>query len=374
MDFSDFLSPKLVGKRFQGHSIPLELLGDLAVLEAMVIEVAKWRYRQENPGRHRAPRKFTEGVSLSLTGVEEGSAIAKIALTLAVAGVLPTPHQDYLEQARDAIVGAIAAAGDNKSPTAFLPQKALAYFDRFGRSLLDDEAIEFPTNEPDAPARLTKEIRLRLLKAAEVTDRTEEIHIRGGIHAVDQEEMTFEIKLADGTKVPGSFSKPLLDTIMDASYAYRDGAKVLLDGVGKYNRADRLQRIESVEHITQLDPLDFQMQLDELRALKDGWYDGRGFAPPPASLDWLSDSFNECYPDTISLPYVYPVAEGGVRFEWKFGRQDISLEIDLRERSGEWHSLNLDSDDEEAKQLNLNIKGGWDWMAERLQRLSGADL
>jgi hypothetical protein len=194
MNLPNFLSPRLVGKRFQGHLIPLELLGDLAVLEAMVIEVAKWRYRQENPGRTRTPRKFTEGVTLALTGVEEGSAIANIALSLVFTGVLPPPQQqEYLTQARDAIVGAIAAAGENKSPIAYLPQKALAYFDRFGRSLQDDEAIEFSTGKPEAPARLTKETRLRLLKAAEVTDRTEEIHFRGGIHAVDQEEMTFEM-------------------------------------------------------------------------------------------------------------------------------------------------------------------------------------
>src|SRR4051794_1078295 len=139
MDIPDFLSPKLVGKRFEAHSIPLELLGDLAVLEEMIIEVAKWRYLQENTDRKRSPRKFTEGISLTLTAVEDGSAIAKIALALAVSGLIPTPQQAYLEQSRDAIVGAIAAADDNKSPTDYLPQKALAYFDRLGRSLLDDE-------------------------------------------------------------------------------------------------------------------------------------------------------------------------------------------------------------------------------------------
>ena len=55
MSIPDFLRPKLVGKRFEDHSIPLELLGDLAVLEAMVIEVAKWRYLQDNPDRKLTP-------------------------------------------------------------------------------------------------------------------------------------------------------------------------------------------------------------------------------------------------------------------------------------------------------------------------------
>jgi hypothetical protein len=372
MSIPDFLRPRLVGKRFEGHSIPLGLLGDLAVLEAMVIEVAKWRYLQDNPNRKRSPRKFTEGISLTLTSVEQGSAVAVIALSLGMGNLLQQSQQDYFEQARDAIVRAIGAAAENKPPTLHLPQRGLAYFDRLGRSLLDGEAIEFPTGSPDAPASLTKETRLRLLRAAEVTERTEEVHLRGGIHAVNQEELTFEIMLPDGSKVPGPISKPHFETIMDASYGYRQGVKVQLDGVGNFNRSERLQKIEAVEHVTLLDPLDFQSQLEELKVLKDGWLDGRGYAPPAEGLDWLAKAFNEHYSDNLNLPYVYPVAEGGVRFEWSIGPQDVSLEIDLRERSGEWHSLDLETDDEEAQLLKLDTKDGWEWIVERLQTLSGA--
>ena len=184
--------------------------------------------------------------------------------------------------------------------------------------------------------------------------------------------MTFEIMLSDGTKVPGAISKPQYDTIMDASYGYRQGVKIQLDGVGKFNRNERLQKIESVDHITLLDPLDFHSQMDELKILKNGWYNGRGYAPPAAGLDWLAKAFNEHCPDNLALPYAYPVAEGGVRLEWSIGRRDISLEIDLRERAGEWHSLDLDTDDEEARPLNLDSKTDWDWMVGRLQIQSGA--
>jgi hypothetical protein len=372
MNVENFLSPKFVGKRFEAHSIPLELLRDLAVLEPMIIEVAKWRYLQENPNRKRSPRKFTDGISLTLTTVEDGSAIAKIALALGATDLLFAPQQVYLEQGRDAVVSAIAAAAENRPPTDYLPREALVYFDRLGRSLLDDEAIEFPTARPDVPARLTKQTRLRLLKAAEVTERTEEIRIRGGIFEFNQEDLCFEMMLSDGTKVSGPVGQQHFDKFRDASYGYKQGVKVLLDGVGRYNRAERLQKVESVEHVTLLDPLDFPSQVEELRALKDGWYDGKGVAPPTEGLDWLSDAFNENFPDDLSPPYVYPVAEGGVRFEWLFGRWDVSLEIDLRERTGAWHSLHLDTDDEQAKPLDLSAKTDWNWMVGQLQNLSGA--
>ena len=65
----EFLSPRLVGERFLGHAIPLEVLRDLAVLEEMLVETAKWGYMQEHPDRKRIPRGFTNGVSLKLTGI-----------------------------------------------------------------------------------------------------------------------------------------------------------------------------------------------------------------------------------------------------------------------------------------------------------------
>lgn len=61
-----FLSPRLEGDRFNEHAIPLELLKDLAVLEEMVIEVAKWWYLQDHKDRRRTPRGFTDGIALSL--------------------------------------------------------------------------------------------------------------------------------------------------------------------------------------------------------------------------------------------------------------------------------------------------------------------
>ena len=74
MNGEPFLQPHLTGSRFAGHSIPLEFLKDLAVLQEMIIEVAKWRFLQDNPGRRRCPRGFTEGIELKLTGIEEGCA------------------------------------------------------------------------------------------------------------------------------------------------------------------------------------------------------------------------------------------------------------------------------------------------------------
>src|SRR5262249_40569527 len=157
--------------------------------------------------------------------------------------------------------------------------------------------------------------------------------------------------------IPGPITQPYFNTIREASYGYKKGVKVQLDGIGRFNRSERLQKIVSVEHVTLLDPLDFQAQLDDLRTLRDGWLDGNGYAPTTDGLDWLAEAFEDHYSDNLRPPYVYPVPEGGVRLEWSIAPQDVSLEINLRERSGEWHSLNLETDEEEVQLLNLDNKG-----------------
>ena len=127
-----------------------------------------------------------------------------------------------------------------------------------------------------------------------------------------------------------------------------------------------------IEHTTLLDPLDVPARLEELKALRNGWLNGRGIAPAPAGLDWLSREIKTRYPEAVPSPYIYPVAEGGVRLEWSITPQEVSLEIDLSQKSGEWHALNLHTDVDESRTLNLDDVAAWDWMIRRLSEIVGA--
>ena len=91
----------------------MDMLKDLAVLQEMLIEVAKWRFREENPDRVRSPRGFTEGVELRLSGIEEGSVRPVFDLSLGTSqlAMLTMHRQEYFQQARDAIIGAIRRGG-----------------------------------------------------------------------------------------------------------------------------------------------------------------------------------------------------------------------------------------------------------------------
>jgi hypothetical protein len=365
----NFLSPRLCGKRFDDHAIPLEFLQDLAVLEEMIVEVAKWKFLEEHSERKRSPRRFTEGIELKLVGINEGSVMPVIALVV-TSNVLFHENTEYFEKARDSIIDAIAAVEKHEPATDFLPEKALSYFDRFGRNLRDEEAIEFTSSKHTQPARLTKDTRRKLLlSSTKVKELTEETLVRGAIHEADQQKMTFQIQRIDGKKLRGPIPMQHFDTILEAFQGYKDGVKVLLHAIGKFDRSSNLQSLESIEHISILDPIDVSARLEELRLLKDGWLDGKGIAPDNSGLDWLSNIFEEKYPDHLPLPLIFPTAEGCVLVEWSINDNEISIEIDLSNHTGNWHSLNLTSDKEVSAELGLDTNDAWEFIITEISNL-----
>lgn len=367
-----FLSPRLVGKRFNGHAIPLEVLKDLAVLEEMVIEVAKWRYLQDHPERKRTPRGFTDGVSLKLTAIGDGSAVPQVDLFMDTEELFPPGSQLYFEQAKLGIVGVINAAENDEAIGEHLPENLLGYFDRIGRSLRDDEVIEFDPANTNRPARLNRATRRKLvLASSQIQEMTEEVSLRGTVPEADQGKMTFELQIIDGPRVSAPIAAHQMATVLEAFNGYREGTRILLKGIGRYSRYDRIQSIESIEHINILDANDIAARLDEFRGLKEGWLDGKGIALPKQGLDWLTLRFAGQYPDDLSLPYLYPTAEGGVQAEWSLADQEISLEIDLGAKKGEWHALDMASQEEATRELHLDNDAEWHWLVAQIQRLSG---
>ena len=377
MSTASFLRLRLVGMRFADHAIPLELLKDLAVLEEMVIEVAKQKFLTEHTSRQRSPRGFTKGIHLKLTTIDHGSAVLNIGLALDQPYQLllfPSAIQSQLEAARDTIIGAIDAAAQEQPVGQYLPEQALGYFDKIGRSLKDEEAIEFANPDGRAIATLTRDIRRRLVRASsEVKELTEEISIRGVVPEADQDEMTFEIQLIDGRKVKAPIAPQHLETIRNAFNGYKDGLRVLFQGIGRFNRSDRLLGFDSIQHLSILDALDINAQLDELRLIEDGWLEGGGVAPPEPGLNWLSDAFDRHFPEAAPLPHLYPTETGGVQAEWSLGPNEVAFEVDLDTHAGEWHVLNMDTNATSERTLNCDDDNDWEWLVDQLGSMGGGD-
>ena len=116
---------------------------------------------------------------------------------------------------------------------------------------------------------------------------------------------------------------------------------------------------------------DVGARLDELGHLNDGWLDGEGVAPDQAGLEWLASVFGDAFPSDLPLPCLYPTVEGGIQAEWSLPPYDVSLEVDLQRHTGEWDMLNLETQDDDSRQLSLDTIDDWEWLITRIRRIAG---
>ena len=115
--------------------------------------------------------------------------------------------------------------------------------------------------------------------------------------------------------------------------------------------------------------MDVAEQLGCMREMEDGWLDGAGKAPTHEGLTKLGDLFAMHFSSVLPQPYLYPTPEGGIRAEWTFGSNEVSLNIDLESLSGEWHTVDLATREDEEQTLNLTAHPSWQWLSARIQAL-----
>lgn len=123
--------------------------------------------------------------------------------------------------------------------------------------------------------------------------------------------------------------------------------------------------------MTILDPLDVRVRIEELKPLREGWLDGKGVPPSREGLDWLADAFDLNYPEDLPLPYLFPTSSGKMLAEWSLKPWSPTVEIDLATKQGLWHSLNLDTDVESSKVLNLSHSEDWKQLADEIRAMIG---
>lgn len=363
MESEVFLQPRFTGPRFEGGVIPLHMLADLTVLEQLIVEVAKAKYK-ESHDRQRVPRGFVSGISLKLAGIESGSAIVTIKL-VAAAALAGSPALPYFHEARGSVLGAISAANKGESVVEHVPPELLGYFDRFGRSLEEGEAIAFTDSRTNATVELNQDTRRKLVFAAD-EPVTEDVILHGTIPEIDQHAGTFQIRLLDGTKIKAPLTRAHREALHNVFDNYRLGRKVRLFAVATVDRSGKPKEIEQLEHADLLDPLDIAARLEELSLLSNGWYEGEGVALPSGELKRLAALFESHYPNDLPLPHLYPTIDGGVRAEWTFAEFEVSLDIELRGFGGSLHALNT--------HLGREFEADYDFLAPNEWKRFATDL
>jgi len=249
----------------------------------------------------------------------------------------------------------------------------LGYFSRFGRSLEPGEAVEFTDANTGRVARLNQETRHRLVIASTAKEYTGDIILHGKITGMEAKEGWFNLEQYDRTSIEAPLADPYRDTVLDAFNGYAAGhsIRVRVYASGLFDRNRKLKGIDSVDQVIAIDPLDVRARVEELKLLRHGWLHGKGLAPAHVDLDWIAATFEERYPDDLRLPYLFPTPAGRVLAEWSLDPWSLTLEIDPLAKRGEWHALNVETEDEREKDTDLAAAEEWAWIADQIRSAGG---
>jgi hypothetical protein len=372
MNTEILLEPVFTGERFQAHTLPLSLLRDIEALQGIILEIAKEEFRRAHPNRRRTPRGFSKGLTLHLVGSREGSYVAQIGMVID-SDVLPgfDPYMQAARAARDRFVDAIAHAQDSsRGSSQPLPDGVWPSIEKFGRGLHDGEAIDLVCRGGNT-VQFTKELRRRLLLSRPgVQNLTDEVELVVKLGDVRPKEHSMTLELADGRFVAAAVTEQQLVELRDVRVGEFGSSWLRASGIGCFDRAQQLQRIDEVTAIELLDPLDPRVQIEKLKGLRAGWLDGEGIALSPALIarvgNWLEEHLSE---DTL-LPRLFPTPEGGVDAEWLIGRLDVSIEFDEAAGIVEWHAMDLDTGKAEVKTIAFDDTEALNELGRTMARLT----
>ncbi|MBI3130539.1 MAG: hypothetical protein HYZ13_04210 [Acidobacteria bacterium] len=361
---TSFLQPRFLGARFDEHTLPLEVARDLAAYESLVIELAKHLFLQEHPDRQRVPKGFASDFHLHLERVDEGSAKPMISVVMAGALALGVGVNDYFERARDLITLCVGSEVGHL-PSEF-PQELLIHFNQIGRSLLPDERIELP-GPGGAISTLTQAKRKELVLAAD-TVYEREVELTGSIGEADWEKSTFRLRMSDGSQatipMPEHFHSKARE------FGGRARHQVAVRGIATFDSWDKLQKVLSIDSLEISKNYQLASRFDELTALEDGWFDGKGSAPIKANLLIVTATMANHYPERLPVPAIVPTPEGNLLFEWNLPG-DPSVDVDLSAMRGYFHSFGADQREVE-QDFNLGNENDWKGLFDFLQHHLGS--
>lgn len=328
----DFVQPRFVGARFEGATLPLDVLPDLLAYRALVVDVAGHLFRQDHPGRERLPKGFDDSFRLDLVGVAPGSARAVLSVVAAGALGMDTVEGGWFARARDLVAECIAAP-DGAWPQEF-PRKSFEHFNRVGRSLRDGERMEL-TRRNGGSAVLTPSRRKTLVLAeSRVYERSEEWE--GTIDEVDWTNRTCRLKRAQGGAVRIPMRADDESDIRRCAGRAQHRVKVRVSGT--FDAMDKLAQVVGLESFAVQWNAALADQFDVLGALDDGWLEGRGKALDREHLEDVASRITRDHPDDVEPPTVAPTPEGNLLFEWR-AAGDPSVDLDLVTRRAEFHAF-----------------------------------
>ncbi|MCX5170488.1 hypothetical protein OG616_21075 [Streptomyces antibioticus] len=328
-DSRAFGSWRLRGGRYEQAGLPVEVLAEFARYERLVVDVARGLYKQRHATRQRVPRGFASSFSLRLSDIQRGSVIPVLERTVVDADALFDDRDaGIFEEARMVIQDALRSIQEGSGIPRNFPPHALREFSSFGRTLRDDEFIEFDSETPNAVI-YSQSVRRKIHEQARLERFEIETLVLGQVTGVSADRGTFEFRLTRGERtILGRFSS---DDIVADLRQYLDRSTmaptVAISAVAIQSMDEEIIEIQDVLSIEPVLPADWSDRLSELHDLEAGWLDGVGRQVSRKVLREVESLLLEFLDEQVQRPYIYPTEDGGVQLEWPYSAGEVTLAV-----------------------------------------------
>jgi hypothetical protein len=323
-DDASFAKIAFKGNRFSGGHLPLEVVGDLSTYREIIVGIAKSLWKEKNPERKRLPKGFDSLLSLALTDVSEGSAVAHIERERLVEP-LPFPDAEYadlFDESQNLFIEGIVAANENGT-LARIPGDLFHKVGKMGKRLRAGEVIEFaPHGNWDSSVSFSNKTKENLSSLLHIDfektfegfgivtgseERSSQVFVLSEIGAVKYE--------VEGGLIRQRFDGRIGE-IVEFSFDALVDSKRHLKRFLKGHYIELIDDGPDVGRITE--------RIGKFVSMSSGWLDGEGEKISRQASQTALDVIrflNASY-DGIA---VYPMLEGGIQIE--FETEDWSAEL-----------------------------------------------
>gem|GEM_PF-3211634 len=309
------------------------MLPDLAALNELIADLARFVYLQNNPHRKRLPRGYRARSQLVISELRKGSTSLRV--DRHPLNALPLDDADPMLDALRITIRAIDEVGRGADvPDAEFPIWARRRFNRIGRSLAPDESLELAAPAAGA-TRLTRDVRRRLVAKVEPVE--DDYSVIGTIQTVASPDSAFEA-LTEGGVIAGRYTADLDANFREALARGRlsgrllDGARPYrLEGTGRWANDTLVgfdvSAISAVEFDGSRPFEEARGRVAELRELEAGWIDGGGDPISEAAAEFFLRTLAYIADADLPCPAIFPTEEGLLRSEWTIGDREFVWEM-----------------------------------------------
>ncbi len=351
MKGDNLLKPRLIGKRFDKHDIPMSVLKELSQIESIIYMAAKNAYLTENK-RERVPSGFLKDFSVNMVDIKPGSAHVALRVYYDTKNYIPacTKEAEFVEKGMQNVLNWMSQASNTDCEIEGITKSDASMLSKFGKFLRQDEKIEFGEAGGADVVLFDCNSRMKFLKYSSNICILEDRNLTGIVAECDASRNTFTLKLISGESIDGipvPKSHDDFDAITESLKSSKTlcPRKISIDCTVEINRQNKIQSVESIERLTLLESLDVPSRLEEFANLKSGWLDGCGDEFELEKLRELGLLFIENYPSECPLPYTYPDEKQSINFEWDHLIHSLTLNISLVTFNASWIDYDKEADE-----------------------------